>query len=368
MPEGGNQTIQQAVNNASEYDMIIVRDGTYNENVNVNVAHLTIRSENDSAVTTVTASNPNDHVFDVSKDYVNISGFTATGATGGGKAGIYLGSNVGHCNVSDNTASNNYFGIYLYSSSNNNSLTNNTANSNKWHGIYLVSSSYNNLTNNTANSNNEYGIRLSSSSNNNLTNNTAYNNTQRGIYLYDHSNYNILTNNNAYNNTWEGIYLRSSSNNTLMENTANSNYCGIYLYSSSNNNVSCNWVQNNSGYGFYLYYGSTGNTIERNNIVMNGVSQGDGSYHWQFYNDQSNDVEAKNNWWGTDVPSEIAASIREDTGNVSYEPFLDSPSPCAPGYRQPAPIQVPAFSAIGLLALIGILSVVLAVATKRRKG
>jgi nitrous oxidase accessory protein NosD len=112
--EGGDQTIQQAVNNAIQGDTIIVRDGTYTKNVNVNVAHLTIRSENGSASTTVPAANSNDHVFYVTVvDYVNISGFTVTGATGSSKAGIYLGTGVAHCNISDNNASNNYYGIYL---------------------------------------------------------------------------------------------------------------------------------------------------------------------------------------------------------------------------------------------------------------
>ena len=42
-------TIQEAVDNASSGDMIIVKDGVYNENVDVNVTNLTIRSENGSA-------------------------------------------------------------------------------------------------------------------------------------------------------------------------------------------------------------------------------------------------------------------------------------------------------------------------------
>ncbi|RZB32884.1 MAG: hypothetical protein AEth_00230 [Candidatus Argoarchaeum ethanivorans] len=113
VPEEGNQTIQQAVNNASEGEIIIVRDGTYNENVDVSKSHLTIRSENGSANCIVSASNLNDDVFKVTKDYVNISGFTVENTTGDWKAGIYLHT-VEHCNISYNTAnSNNYWGIYL---------------------------------------------------------------------------------------------------------------------------------------------------------------------------------------------------------------------------------------------------------------
>jgi len=70
-----------AGDNATTNDIIIVRDGTYNENVDVNVANLTIKSENGSASTVVQAASTSDHVFDVTADYINISGFTAKGAT-----------------------------------------------------------------------------------------------------------------------------------------------------------------------------------------------------------------------------------------------------------------------------------------------
>jgi len=103
----------------------------------------------------VTADSTGDHIFEVTADLVNISGFNVTGATGTYKAGIYLSSDADHCNISNNNASGNYRGIYLSSSSNNNTITNNTANSNDGNGIYLDSSSsnliYNNYFNNTNN-------------------------------------------------------------------------------------------------------------------------------------------------------------------------------------------------------------------------
>ena len=198
-----NTPIQAAVDNATAGETICVKDGIYNENVNVN-KRLTIRSENGSASTIVNASNPNDCVFDVTVDYVNISGLTVQNATGTEKAGILLSNNVDHCNISNNNASNNYYGIWLYGSSNNN-LRNNTANSNQ-NGIYLSSSSNNNLTSNTANSNDNYGIVLAAKSNNNpLTSNTANsNNNDYGIWL---SSYNNIIYNNYFNNTnnaWDG--------------------------------------------------------------------------------------------------------------------------------------------------------------------
>ena len=376
VPEGGNQTIQQAVNNATDGDTIIVRDGTYRENVDVNTAYLTIRSENGSANCIVNASDSGDHVFGVTADYVNISGFTVTNATGSGRSGIYLLSRQ-HCNISDNNVSGNYYGICL-SSSGYNTLTNNTASSNSHYGIRLTSCNYNTLTsntltnnmlgiwthsssnntltNNTANSNTQYGIGLFSlSSNNTLTSNTA-NSNHYGIYLYSSSNYNTLTNNTANSNSHYGIYLRSLSDNTLTNNTANSNDdTGIYLWSASNNNVSCNWVQNNSDRGFYLEGGSTGNTIENNNIIENGVynASTDG-YEYQFYNDQSDNVETKHNFWGYGMNDTIInASIYDwqdnhDYGNVTFD-NRNGPAPCAPIPELPTILLF----GIGLVALAG---------------
>jgi parallel beta-helix repeat protein len=276
--------VQAAVDNATAGETICVRDGTYSENVDVDVAHLTIRSEHGSANCIVNAASSSDHVFEVTVDYVNISGFTVENATGRENAGILLGSNVDHCNISANTASNNCYGIFLWTSSNN-TLTNNTANSN--------------------------------------------------------SNY--------------GICLGSSSNNALTENTANSNSrYGIYLNNADDNNVSCNWVQNNTDAGLYLTNGSTDNTIGSNNIIANGVVQGDGSYRWQFANNQSDDVNIAGNWWGTANTTRINASISDWTydtgwGNVTTSPKLDGPAPCAPIPELPTVLLL----AVGLLMLAG---------------
>jgi nitrous oxidase accessory protein len=38
VPSAGNETIQQAINNASAGDTIIVRDGTYTENINIYIS------------------------------------------------------------------------------------------------------------------------------------------------------------------------------------------------------------------------------------------------------------------------------------------------------------------------------------------
>ena len=204
------ESIQTAVDAANPNDTIIVRDGTYNENVDVNVTHLTVQSENGSASTIINASDSNDHVFNVSEDYVNITGFTVGGAKNAGypcySSGLYLES-VENCNIVNNTASNNHNGIYLGSSSNN-TLTNNNAYNNTYNGIYLSSSSNNTITNNTVSNNSDYGIYVGFSTNNTLTNNTITNNDK-------------------------GIRLAYSSNNTLMKNTMSGSTYNFEVYGTS---------------------------------------------------------------------------------------------------------------------------------------
>ncbi|MHC1574997.1 MAG: right-handed parallel beta-helix repeat-containing protein, partial [Candidatus Methanogasteraceae archaeon] len=168
--------IQAAVDNADAGETIYVWNGSYSENVNVD-GRVTLRGEG-ADVVNVRAST-SDHVFDVTADYVNISGFNVTGATGDWKAGIHLNA-ASHCNISDNNCTNNENGIMLEDSSNDNMLTNNNASNNYDCGIMLglregVADGANNntLTGNTASNNYGYGIWMGYSSSNVLTDNNA---------------------------------------------------------------------------------------------------------------------------------------------------------------------------------------------------
>ena len=80
------EKIQWAVDNASDGDTIIVRDGTYYENVFVN-KKLTIKSENGSENCIVNGRDSD--VFTLKADGIRIEGFTITG----GYNGIYICSN-----------------------------------------------------------------------------------------------------------------------------------------------------------------------------------------------------------------------------------------------------------------------------------
>nr|MDO8083115.1 right-handed parallel beta-helix repeat-containing protein [Candidatus Freyarchaeota archaeon] len=265
-------TIQAAVNAASNGDIIIVRDGTYTENVDVNKS-LIIKSENGAEATIVQAANQKDNAFEVTADYVNISGFTVKGASVN-VAGICL-SNVKYCKISNNIGSGNDYFIYLNYTTNS-IIENNNASSNAW-GIVLVNSGNNIVRDNNASSNSNTGIDLHyTGSNNNLVINNNANLNVRGIYLYS-SNNNTIKNNTCLGNEWDGIMLSASSSYNIIENNTCSSggygytpgAVGISLEDGSSNNA----IKNNtcSSYSYGILISSNSNIITANTFSYTGT-------------------------------------------------------------------------------------------------
>lgn len=324
------ESIQAAVDAADPDDIIIVKDGTYIENINV-YKRLTIQSENGAVNCIVKAANLSDDVFKVTSNYVKINGLTVTGVPEwewSPSAGISLyGAN--HCNISNNNASNNgYNGVYL-EDSNNNTLIHNNANSNIGWGIDLFRSSNNTLTNNNVSNNDRGGIGLdgswlSLSSNNILIGNNLKSNNREGISVWESNNNKIIGCNFekdgllvAYSNgndvrdcyvngkpliylenerdktvtyagqvilvnsrnitikgcdlsdTNVGIELSESSENLIENNTVSDTNDGIHLRHSSDNIISNNIASNND-FGIHLW--SSSNTkIAGNTFVNDGL-------------------------------------------------------------------------------------------------
>jgi len=201
--------IHDAITAASAGDIIIVRNGTYIENIAV-TKRLSIRSEDGSENCFVLPAKSYDPIFKVVTDYVNITGFTIEGATLSNASGIYL-KHAEHCTISFNTITNYSDGIYL-ESSHNNSITGNSVNRNENNGIYLCSSNRNIITNNTINSSGDYGLCLFNSSNNTIYLNDFLNNT--------HNAYSAL----SINNIWKS----PEKTNYSYKGKAYKNYLGNY--------------------------------------------------------------------------------------------------------------------------------------------
>jgi parallel beta-helix repeat protein len=173
-------TIQAAIDAAAEGDTIIVKDGTYNENLEVYTSNLVIQSENGRATTIIQAADPElDGIFILADD-ITIDGFTVYGVTAEYYGGITLygddapDGEITGCVIKNNDCSNNDCGMMLFTG-HDNTFENNIA-GNCTMGLYLGSATNNLVTKNTF-SGNEYGVALDYSTLNPLYLNNFVNNT-----------------------------------------------------------------------------------------------------------------------------------------------------------------------------------------------
>jgi len=283
-------TIYEAVENTKTGDTIIVRDGTYTENINVS-KQLTIKSENGSANCIVDAGGSGS-TFTLSADGVTIEGLTIKGGIR-----VFSNNNI----ILENNISKGDSGIEFWNSNNNKILGNNI--SNNWAAMYFSESSNNEISGNAI-LNNWYGIFLSDSSNNKISGN-KFLNKFGGLELGGSSN-NAISN-NIFSNV--GLVVRNSDSNIVSNNVVNSKplvylenasdvtvdragqvilvNCnnitvqnqnlsntdvGVELWKAANCTISGNKISNTGGNGIFIYE-SSNNKISRNNISN---SDGDG--------------------------------------------------------------------------------------------
>ena len=256
--------IQDAIDNASDGDTIIVYFGIYYENVVV-YKSVTLRGVGQPVVD----AGGEGYAITLSADGITLEGFYVSNSSwrGAGIKIIYSNNTI-----TGNNASNNNLGISLYTSSNN------TITGNNDDGICLMHSSSNNSITGNNVCNNEYGIYIFKSSKNIITGNTfvtdgifvqaSYQNTVKDntvngkplVYLEDVSDYkvedagqvilvncnNITVEGQDLSNTSVGIELWKTENCLISNNTISNNRYGIYLHHSSSNNIYLNNLINNT--------------------------------------------------------------------------------------------------------------------------
>ncbi len=243
-----DEPIQAAINNASTGDNIIVKDGTYTEDLDVD-KQLTLESENGSA-NCIIDGNYSGTAVKLSADGINFIGFTVKNALW---AGIKIVSD-------DNIVKNN-------------NIT--QINGNGGDGIILEEANNNTIKNNNVYSNSFDGTQLISSNNNTIKSNTFKNNERAGIKLLNYSDRNTLKNNYLTDHS-TGIYLRTyNDDNEVKQNNLINNTVGLTLGPGCDRNlVANNSIKQNDLGGIKVlrvegYESTSNNTIVYNNITDN---------------------------------------------------------------------------------------------------
>ncbi|MDD5418987.1 MAG: NosD domain-containing protein, partial [Methanomicrobiaceae archaeon] len=220
------ESIQDAIDNATAGDTIIVNNGTYSEEILID-KQLTMTGSGWPVI------DSSDNGVTITADGVHVEGFDVRNA---GSYGIYVTS----CNteiVGNRLSSNAVAGIGLGGASGT-IVSGNEVTNNPWYGIWLKNSDDNLISGNNASSNGAewgdgYGIYLLNSNANVISENTVTDNNNYGIEIAD-SRDNEISKNTIRQNGLEtgaaGIYLDSADNTTVTRNTLNGNDYGVYLY------------------------------------------------------------------------------------------------------------------------------------------
>ena len=252
---GDFSSIQQAVNNVSSGDTILVHTGIYSEHVVINKSIALVGENRDSTI--IDGSQSGNVIYIVNTANVTIEGFT-----------------VRRSGTSPNC------------------------------GIFVDHSMYNTMMNNRIIDNAE-GISLLSSSGNVICDNNISNNDD-GIYLFSSSD-NIISRNTISSSTYDGIYLCYSVNNVVSHNfILYNNLDGISLYYSGSNVIRGNTVLNNY-YGITSFYSNSNNTIYHNNFNNTHQVWGDLVNVW--------DYDGEGNYWSDYSGQDLN---RDGLGNVPY--------------------------------------------------
>jgi len=294
--EGGNgshdkpyKEIQQAVDNATSGDLIIVFNGTYQENVLVDVSVSIIG--NHSSNTTIQGSGTGD-VVRITSDGVLFKGFTVLNSE---KSDDYAGISAisENSQIKDNNCSGNNIGI-LVEGYGSNQMINNTCSNNDRSGISLRDTNSNEISDNYCHENINYGISLTRSGDNLVKNNTIIcetTNEDDGISLYESGGNRIS--NNLIENSDRAIRISYFDRNRIDNNICANNSYGIYISESSLNTIEGNLLLGNVKYDVSLYE-SEENTVRENTMERGIRIKGDTLEQWNTHNiDTTNMVRGK---------------------------------------------------------------------------
>lgn len=276
-------TIQAAVDAAFPGDVILVENGTYNEQVTISKSFIRIIGGDqtilDGQMSLSVGFILNNTSGVVIKSFT-IKNFRSDGIDVLGSSnsnviekvqisdvnyyGVFLASSVANCQVTGSSIIGANIGIYNLS--NNLRIEGNRISYNGSYGIYSTGNSANVIiSRNIINNNYNYGIIFFGSSAT-ITANKVYKTNGYGIYLSSNC---LISENQVYENASYGIIL-TGVNDIVKENQVFKNGgTGIYVDGSGNHFIIRNDSSNNTANGILI--STTGNTIEGNKARENGT-------------------------------------------------------------------------------------------------
>jgi len=254
---GDYTTIQDAIDNASDGDTIIVEYGTYYENVEVN------KSVNLIGKGAIIDGGDADNVVSITSDGVNISGFIIKNS-GYPDAGIFIHSDnvtVFNCSIMENI-----------------------------HGIDCWLSNNTRILNCTV-SHNSLGIHTPHSPYTIIENCSIIDNVEVGINTSFGANYTEILNCKIVNNSNNGIILAYASYFKVEGCTISESSKGIEMWGCKNSTIT-DCVISENGYGIYIP------------IVFGGVSNSNHIYHNDFIDNANSAYDECNNTWNSEEVNE----------------------------------------------------------------
>ncbi|MCX6667568.1 MAG: PKD domain-containing protein [Euryarchaeota archaeon] len=348
--------IQEAIDKASEGDIIYVFGGTYNEILSIN-KKLTLVGSIENGPTIINyIEEDHKYAVEITADYVNFTGFNVTDSGNHiisyvKGALVHITSNNVIIQKNNITDCQNGWGIYLDSSDGN--LIKNNFIDNTTAGIYFSSSSTNDLVNNTISNCSDAAVEMHTSNNNrlysnslsynrygayvkdcidiNMTRNSVKNNMINGIGFYETSKDRIYYN-TIQSNDVSGIYL-NSLDSKVVGNIINSNSIGITLDGSSCE-IRSNFINNSKSIGISANSGSKNNIVYLNHFYKNYISAKErGTNYWYDdgqgnYWDDYKEVDRDHDGIGDTYYTKNGVSDRYPLGNFLKPPSKPSdPSP-----------------------------------------
>ena len=322
-PDEIYKTIQAAIDAADAGDTIIVKDGTYIEEITINKANLVLKSENNLGAIIRPLGTPtnNGAAVYISTNGVTIDGFEIDGTT-----------------VCNN-------GIYGWNT-NNLTIKNNKVHGavNAWDGCGIILLSWG--TSGTVHDNL-------------IKDNEIYDTGRMGIMVMDHdgTNYTVTRNNtitgNIVHDVWKkatawsdgggGIQINVGKDCTISNNlvyNVQDGQRGIYMFGSSYGNVISSNTLRDNPIGIQLWIsGEGGTTIDWGSEAIQSPQVHNNEIYNNGHGAISSNItgtpmimDATNNWWGDNsgpsggVPDPVTGKIANGSGdkvsaNVHFDPW-----------------------------------------------